>query len=347
MGNKVLIIGPNYFNFLKAAADAFEALGWTPSVLPYDTPINPYTTLAKWRYRLGNKEKLQADSRRRFALQARRIFDSVKPDFVFIMNGEILDADTLDYFRSGAKVALWMFDSRHKLPAAVGHADHVDAMFCFEQDDVDWYADQGKKVYFLPQACDDAIYRPLKEDRDIDILFIGNLFWSPRRKRIMNAVIERYPKKDVVVYGLYHPWFKGIKEWLKRPHKGNFRNMNVTSSEANFLYNKADIVLNIHQESQLNGANPRVFEICGSGAYQICDRNPYIESLFPEGSVGLYGDMDELFERIDFALHNNMQAQAQVARKEVLANHTYRNRIAEVLKVVFDIVPSGEQVSLL
>jgi spore maturation protein CgeB len=38
--------------------------------------------------------------------------------------------------------------------------------------------------------------------------------------------------------------------------------------------------LNIHHEQSQNGANPKVFEICGSGSYQICDANPYIESFF-------------------------------------------------------------------
>lgn len=342
MKGKVLIIGPNYFNFLSASAHAFESLDYEVSVLSYDTPIHPYTTLMKWRYRLGNKEKLQAESRAFFAQTAQEHFDRFKPELVFIMNGEILDSALLDYFRKSAKVAVWLFDSRQKLPRAEGHIDHSDAFFCFDKADVKWYARQGKKAFFLPQACDCEIYKPLKEDRDIDILFIGNLFYSQRRKDIMNAVIERYPKRDIVVYGEYQPWFKGVLKWIRRPHKGIFRNMNVTSTEANFLYNKANIVINIHQESQKDGANPRVFEICGSGAYQICDRNPYTASLFPEGTMGLYSNNEELFELIDFALHNNMQEQAEVARQVVLKKHTFEKRMAKVLDVVLHEV-SGRQ----
>lgn len=336
MKGKVLIIGPNYFNFLTATARAYETLDWETSVLPYDNPIHPYTTLMKWRYKLGNKEKLQAESRDFFAQTAKAQFDDFRPDLVFIMNGEILDAALLDYFRKSSKVAVWLFDSRAKLPRAVGHVNHCDAFFCFDNADVEWYLSQGKMAHFLPQACDCEMYRPLKQDRDIDILFIGNLFYSQKRKDIMNAIIDRYPKRDIVVYGEYQPWFKGIRSWLTRPHKGIYRNMNVSSREANFLYNKANIVLNIHQESQTDGANPRVFEICGSGAYQICDRNPYTASLFPEGTVGLYSNVEELFERIEFALHNNMQEQAAAAREEVLAKHTFEKRMENVLQVVFD-----------
>lgn len=342
MKGKILLIGPNYFNFTAAAARSFEELGYEVRLLAYDNPIHPYTSLMKWRYRLGNKEKLQAESRAFFAQTALSSFNGFKPDIVFIMNGEILDAALLDLFRKGAKVAVWLFDNREKLPRAENHADHCDAFFCFDRGDADWYRANGRTAYFLPQACDCEIYFPLKEERDIDILFVGNLFYSQRRKDIMNAVIARYPKRDIVVYGDYQPWYKGIGKWLRRPHKGVFRNMNVTGPEANFLYNKANIVLNIHQESQLSGANPRVFEICGSGAYQICDRNPYTATLFPEGTVGLYSDMDELFERIDFALHNNMEAQAQKAREEVLARHTFTRRMEEALNVVLNEVPGRQ-----
>lgn len=342
MKGKVFIIGPNYFNFLSAAARAYESLDWEVSVLPYDNPIHPYTTLMKWMYKLGNKEKLQAESRALFAQTAKHHFDEFKPDIVFIMNGEILDAALLDYFRKAAKVAVWLFDSRQKLPRAEDHVDHCDAFFCFDNSDVQWYLSQGKRAYFLPQACDCELYKPLKQDRDIDILFVGNLYYSQRRKDIMNAVVERYPKRDIVVYGEYQPWFKGVRAWIRRPHKDVFRNINVTGSEANFLYNKANIVLNIHQESQKDGANPRVFEICGSGAYQICDSNPYISTLFPEGTVGLYSNMDELFERIDFALHNNMQAEAEKARAVVLEKHSFERRMQEVLDVVLNEVPGRQ-----
>ncbi|MBQ0122253.1 MAG: glycosyltransferase [Bacteroidales bacterium] len=339
MKGKILIIGPNYFNFLTAAAHSCEELGYEIQVLPYDNPIHPYTTLMKWRYRFGNKEKLRSESRAFFAQTVLSTFKNFSPDIVFIMNGEILDAAILDFLRKTAKVAVWFFDNREKLPCAENHVDHCDALFCFDRGDVEWYRSKGKAAYFLPQACDCEIYFPLKEERDIDILFIGDLFYSQRRKDIMNAVIGHYPKRDIVVYGSYQPWYKGLWKWICRPHKGIYRNMNVTGAEANFLYNKANIVLNIHRESQMDGANPRFFEICGSGAYQICDRNSYTASVFPEGTVGLYSDMDELFALIDFALHNNMEEQARKAREELLSKHTFTRRMEEALKVVLNEVP--------
>ena len=333
---RVLIIGPNYFNFLRAVEKAFCELGWTTKVEGYDNPIHPYTTWMRIRYKLcRNREILIKESRASYQAQLLNGFHSFKPDLVFVMNGDWVEPVTLDTFRQSAKVGLWFFDSRTKLPFSIGHADHVDALFCFERDDVDWFRSQGKQAFFLPQACDSSQYFPIQGvEKDIDILFVGNLFYSPKRKAIMNAVIDRFPDRKIEVYGWYQPWFKGLKAYLRRPHKHIYKNVNVSSEEANLLYNRARVVLNIHQEHQKNGANPRVFEICGTGAYQICDWNPYVASLLPEGSIGLYRNDEELFSLIEAGLTSDTYDKALSAHKVVVQNHTFKNRMQFVLETL-------------
>ena len=330
--NTVLIIGPNYYNFISACRASFEELGWAAKCLPYDTPIHPYTSLMKVKYKLSRRKgQMREHSRQMFNEEAVRGFDEIRPDVVFIMNGDILYPETLDHFRKSAKVALWMFDNREKIPDAIGHINHVDAMFCFDQRDVDWFTAQGKTAHFLPQACDTSIYRRLDLKKDIDILFIGHLYYSPKRKRIMNAVIERFPDRKIVVYGRYQPWFKGIIKWLRRPYKSVYKNVGIASDKVNELYNRARVVLNIHQEMQTDGANPRLFEICGSGAYQICDSNPYVKSLFPDGEVGLYENEEQLFNLIEYALNNDMTQNASAAYEKVVGQHSFIQRLDTVL----------------
>ena len=331
--SKVFIIGPNYYNFLPAVESAYRELGWETVVSGYDTPVHPYSGLAKLRYKLSrDRDGLIARSREAYQNEVLTVFEQNRPDLVFIMNGDFLEAATLDCIRHSAKVALWLFDSRTKLPASVGHADHVDALFCFEQDDVAWFLSQGKQAFFLPQACDTSRYHPIAgSEKDIDILFVGTLFYSPKRKAVMNAVIAHFPERRIEVYGWYQPWFKGLKAWLKRPHKQIYKNVNVPSEKANELYNRAHIVLNIHQEHQKNGANPRVFEICGAGAYQICDWNPYIASLFPEGIIGLYHDREELLALIETGLIEDVSKKAALACSYVRSNHSFVNRMSFVV----------------
>ena len=136
------------------------------------------------------------------------------------------------------------------------------------------------------------------------------------------------------MYGWYQPWFKGLKAWLRRPHKRIYRNINVSSEKANLLYNRARVVLNIHQEHQKDGANPRVFEICGSGAYQICDWNPYVASLFSEGTIGIYKNNEELFSLIEAGLTTDVHSKAMAAHSIVAHNHTFQHRIKFVLETL-------------
>lgn len=337
MTRTVLIIGPNYFNFLTATDNAFKRLGWRTAVESYDNPIHPYTTLMKWRWKLSlNRDGMQTKSRREYNAYILERFNRIQPDMVFIMNGDILEPETLDLFRKTAKVGLWLFDSRERLQKSVGHIDHADAMFCYEEEDVKLYAKEGKKAYFLPQACDTDTYRPLGLERDIDILFIGNLFFSPRRQQVAKTVVDSFKDLNVQIYGIYKPWYKGFFKWLFREHRNIYKNRNVSPGMANVLYNRARIVLNIHQEQQKNGANPRVFEICGSCSYQLCDGNPYIDSLFSNEEIGIWHSTEELVSLIRERIGQDLQPIAEAAYNEVMLHHTFDARMKTVTDTLFE-----------
>ena len=92
-------------------------------------------------------------------------------------------------------------------------------------------------------------------------------------------------------------------------------------------------MLNIHREDQKNGANPRLFEICGSGAYQISDSNPYIKSVFHR-EIGLFKTEEELIEAISDALTHDKSSNAKEAYEIVVKQHTYESRMKQVLQSV-------------
>ena len=332
MRPRVLIIGPQYYHYLNACEHAFNELGWDAVVESYDNPIHPYTPTMKWRYKLSrDRAALQRKSRAAYAVYIERRFQEIQPHVVFIMNGDILETATLDRFRQSAKVLLWLFDNRNKIPTSIVHADHVDNLFCFEQEDVDWYLSQGKQAHFLPQACDTATYFPIEGPKDIDILFVGVLYYSPRRQQIIRNLIHRFPELRIVVFGTYKPWYKNPLKWLLREKRHIYQNRNISAHEVNLYYNRSRIVLNIHQEQQQNGANPRTFEISGTAAYQLCDANPYIESLFTHGEIGIYHTEEELYQLVEEAIAHDRTAQARQAYHFVQAHHTFTVRIKEAL----------------
>lgn len=353
---KVLIIGPRFHYFNQSIERAFRALGYSTRILAYDNPVHPYTWENKVRYRLAkDKLQLKRESRALFHLEAELAFEQYQPDLVFVMNGDMLLPDAILHWRGKleddpqpvehpAKVALWFFDSFTHIPLCEENIPAVDAVFCYEQTDIPLIAQRyGIQANFLPQAVDLELYHPLlevTEEERLDLVFAGDIFHSQRRREVIQAIVSHYPELRIRVWGEYKPWYKNPWKWLTRERRDVYMNRNATAEQLNRDYNRSRIVLNIHIEQQKDGANPKVYEISATGAYQICDANPYLRSMFSSGEVGLYElDMtapaghryDSLFACIDYALTHDVSEQAQAAFRKVTSENTFTQRIQQCL----------------
>lgn len=335
---KVLIISSPFFGYQESVGRAFEQLGYRVRIETYDEPIHPFRGLLRWRHKLAiNKERLREKSRQKYKLYIEQVFDEYKPDIVFSYNGTILKDETLDYFRrQGAKVIIWAYDSVQRMDRAVceKHFDHVDLFCCFEETDVEYFARQGKKAYFLPLACDTSVYYPQEREKDIDILFVGTIYTSAKRVQMLERLVEHYPELRIQIYGEYKPYFKNPLTWLLRRHRQIFLNRNIPPKEVNDLYARTKIALNIHHKQTFNGANQRFFEASGAGAYQICDANPFIRSVFANGEIGIYENEQQLYQLIDYALAHDTSADAKRAYEVIIAKHTFLIRVKRMLELL-------------
>lgn len=333
---KILIIGPRYYNFISACENGFNSLGWESYTEHYDNPVHPFRGWLKLRHKIAfNKEKLKKRNREKYQAYIIDRFNKIKPDMVLGLNGDMLLPDTLLYFKSKSKVAIWMFDSVKRVTVCQNHIDYADAFFCYDMEDVEWYRQLGKTAYFLPQACDTSLYYELGNiQKDIDILFVGTIYLSEKRKLYLEAVARHFSNRKLIFFGEYKPFVKNPFKCIFRKERKIFRNHNLDSGTVNSLYNRSKVVLNIHLEQQKNGANPKVFEISGSGAYQICDSNPYIESLFSNKEVGLYKNQQEMITLIEEALIKDCGDNAKAAHSIVVKEHNFNIRMKELLNIV-------------
>ncbi|MDR1975224.1 MAG: glycosyltransferase [Bacteroidales bacterium] len=338
---KILIISSPFYDYHRSVGRAFETFGYKVHFETYDMPIHPFKGLLKWKHKFANtnwRERLKAQSRNKFDIHIRQVYNQYQPNIVFIYNGTILLDETLDYFRQKSKVLLWMYDSvlNPRYARNITHIDHVDAMFCFEKKDVDYYESIGKISYFLPLACDDSVYYSIpNQNKDIDIFFVGAIWMSKRRMKILEMLVNCYPNLKILIYGKYKPIEKNFLKWLLRKNRNIFTNINIQPKKVNEFYNRCKVALNIHHEQTTYGSNQRVFEACGAGAYQICDANPFIEQLFPNGEVGLYHNDEELIALIEDALNNDKTSQAKEAQQIILSSHTFVNRVQEMLEILY------------
>lgn len=332
---KVLIIGPTFFHYNESISSAFKQVGYTTTIVSYDEPIHPFTPWNAFIHKFSfHKERLKEKSRREFNQFITKEFTSFAPDLVFIYNGDILELATISHFKDSSKVAIWMLDGIYRHPQSEALAPWVDAYFCFEQNDAELLQQKGINAHFLPQACDPSIYFPLDLKKDIDILFVGTLYKYPNRIKLLKKLVERFPDHKIEIYGIYKPFYKNPFKWLFREQRGIFKNRNISPAEVNKLYNRAKINLNIHHEQSRTGANPKVFEIAGAGAFQLVDRNPYIESLFTQQEVGMFSSTEELLSQIETCLSTDISGRASNGYNIIRTGHTFVDRIREVLTII-------------
>ena len=324
---RVLIIGPDFHYFNESIARAFRQLGWEAKVEAFATPIHPYIFWNKLRYKLSSdKLALKQDSRLRYDAYIRACFDSYQPNLVFVLNGDNLDTSTVAYFHKKAKVVFWLFDSITRMMHSLDNLREADAVYCYEQKDIPLLAKEHIKASFLPQAVDTSLYYPiLGIEMKYDIVFAGEIWNSKKRQQLLEAVVQHFPNKKILIVGRYKIPTKDFFGWLFRKHRDIYTNKNASAEELNLLYNQARVVLNIHNEQQQDGANPKVYEILATGAHQVCDANPYLETHFSH-VMDLYHSKEEMIAKIEVALQ-----ESTIPTKDVLVRNTFEDRIREVI----------------
>jgi spore maturation protein CgeB len=94
------------------------------------------------------------------------------------------------------------------------------------------------------------------------------------------------------------------------------------------------VVINIHHPQFRLGTSLRTFAIAAGGAFQLVDMRPGVERFFVPGEeIATYSTAEELREKALFYLANET-ARARIARagrERVCREHTYTNRLAEML----------------
>ena len=66
--------------------------------------------------------------------------------------------------------------------------------------DIDFFEKQGEKAYFLPLACDTDVYYKQEATKDVDILFVGTIYTSPKRVELLETLAKKYPDKVSLIF---------------------------------------------------------------------------------------------------------------------------------------------------
>ncbi len=252
-----------------------------------------------------------------------RLLQDFRPDMVLFVNTpkNILTPEEVEEIRPYAKTVCWFVDGIEGRLAENGggctYLNAFDAIYVFEHRDVAYLKRMNLEATYLPVGYNDAFSQVKREEKSIDILFIGSPFY-PRREILeeVAAAASRNQWNLKIIGPFYddaYPWKKFL---FKRKFPNIYRylkNGRVSSEEAASLYAKTKVCLNIHDPKHMS-PNPRTFEILAAGSFELIDDREYWGPLTPGKDVVGYDGADDLIEKLKLYLKDD------VARETIAAS---------------------------
>jgi spore maturation protein CgeB len=326
---KVLLSGhhnPNYWTVTEYIEEAIRSLRHELWIVDEGHHLVP----GRLRQRAPFIERVDL---RWFNRQLLRASDRFRPDLFIASGGERLLPSTVVALRKGGiRTALWTADVPLHFVPILRSAPAYEHVFCQGTEALDILREGGiQKLFWLPMACDPVHHRPVElsaEERDRyghDVVFVGSHY--PMREKLFEALAGL----DLAIWG---PGWDRLRS--DSPLRGCVRAAHTTPDTWRQIYAAAKIVLSVHFQDPLgkipcHQASPRVFEALACGAFVITDRQKDVMALFRDGEhLVSFADDEDLRRKVETYLgcSNERERIAQNGRAEVLARHTYRERLS-------------------
>lgn len=267
-----------------------------------------------------------------------------KPDLFLEAGGWNILTDTIDVMRyMGTKTALMNIDPPIIFEPIIKAAPHYDFIFTQGTEAYEILKNiHIKNLYWLPFACDPDFHKPVELSTEevqrygCDICFVGSggEMYSQRRKFLEQLIDFNL--------GIWGPGWETLPS--KSPLRKFIRGGQTRPKEWIKIFSASKIVFHSHYKDPsgkvpCNHAAPRVYEALACGAFLVVDKQKDVLSLFNPGEdLAIFDNVDELREIIPYYLDHPDEARmmAENGRRKVLASHTYRHRIEEILRIAMD-----------
>lgn len=307
---KVLVVGPDYFNYTSSVTWALHQLGHQVVEQTYKSFIDDCSYIEKKLYKTGFtsfEQRYYQEWNQRFIA----LYHEYRPEICLVLNGEHIFPQTLEMLKNdGVKVILWLIDSIKRMPDNEKNLIFYDKIISFEHCDEQYLYNKYKiQCSYSPVGYDPRLYYPDDNiTKDIDISFVG----SPVAKRIEIlqhvATYAQENNKILAAFGVFweekYFWKKNHFAKKRNPLQLYVHNGNIPPKEVANIYRRSKICINIHIPEH-EGVNPRTFEIMGTKSFELVDKKPKMKELVNVGEdIIEYEDSTDLIDKIDYYLTN-------------------------------------------
>ncbi len=338
---KVLVVSPMYGGSWEMAgycASALGSLGHDARLLDMSRFWGAFRDIEIFGARKaarGRLDRLFADFLARGALAS---VEAWEPAVVLAMAQAPLTRQVLaEMGHLGAVRAMWFVEDHRHFDYWRDLAPELDYVFTIQREECGeaFRAVSDAVWHYLPCAADPAVHRPLDlsaEERErygSDFSFVGAGY---RNRRLAFAA---FADCDFRIWGSDWEGAEAMRPFLQ---EGGRR---VDTATAVRVFNATKVNLNLHSSTYHDGVdprgdfvNPRTFEIAACGGFQVVDERKELPPLLEPGrEVVTFSSVREMRELGIYYLERpeDRRELAMRARKAVLARHTYRHRMGELL----------------
>lgn len=188
-----------------------------------------------------------------------------------------------------------------------------------------------QNALFLPFGINPSVYKKYKLPKVYDVTFVGGSHGF-RDQYYQKLKSEKIKTKFFGPYWNNRLFYKNMVRLFSQS-KINL-NFTETSYQGNlplWYLRRFNLIGRIHQHKA------RIFEIPGSGGFELSGWTEGIENLYVPGKeIELFKSSDELVEKCRFYLKNSKkrEAIAQAGFKRTLEEHTYEKRFKYLFKSI-------------
>ena len=318
-----------------SVADGFRQCGWDArNVTFYGRPTFSMSNPINW-FRTPEPGR---DYKKRFDFIMREevlpLADGCKADLLIVIRPEdVSDATSKALTNYRRPIVSWVIDSLCRFP-------YQNALFPFAS--ANFYLDGAdafrSQSYWLPLGVNENLVSKIQVEKDIDVLFIGNLqlpLYSKRRNcftELATSIIPDSYNCAAIVGGVGGP----IQHELLR-RRTKFSVLSTVSMEKYInLIARAKICINVLPDDGLSIINDAFYLIPLAHTCQLTDKHEHLaEWLIPEKHFSWFEE-GQLLSRLEDLLIDEVKRKKieEDGCKEVLSKHTYHERAKEIINLL-------------
>ena len=273
----------------------------------------------------------------------------MNPDLTIMLDGMEVPVDQVASIREkGIRTAIWLTDDPYYTDRTSEIVLYYDYVFTLELSTVAYYQQLGcPHVYHLPFGAYLEHFRPTTSLSTVrrNISFIGSGYWN--RIEFLNPILPQLMSRNLVINGIWWDRIPSYAEYQSQIELNKWMGPKETAE----VYSGSKIVLNLHRshmDDTVNNnrlripavsPNPRTFEISACGALQLTDiRDDLANHYIPGVEIETYSSQQELVDKVEYYLTHEAERReiALNALKRTLRDHTYTQRLKQMLAIIFD-----------